>query len=191
VIYRFFVPVLLPILLAACSSAPSGPKTDPLYQASAVSVTMPGFVTMPGTTLRWYSDIQWTDDPQGQYKRRAQVLQQALQREFEHKGYHFVDDPGAATYDVVAIALRGKLQDREELESVFRLYPSLAEPAKGYGQGTVLVAIAPAGTRDIVWRGALAVFTDPGGKLPVAERDQRMSWAASKILGSIPSIPSK
>lgn len=186
-IYRLFVPALLAILLAACSSAPPGPNPDPLYQASAASVTLPGFVTMPGTTLRWHSDLQWTDDPQGQYKRRAQVLQQALQREFEHKGYNFVEDPDAANYDVVAIALRGKLQDREELESVFRLYPALAEPAKGYGQGTVLVAIAPAGTRDIVWRGALAVFTDPGGKMPVAERDQRMAWAASKILASIPN----
>ena len=186
-IYRLFVPLLLAITLVACSSKPAGPQTDPLYQASAVSVTMPGFVTTPGTSLRWHSDLQWPDDPQGQYKRRARVLQQALQREFEHKGYHFVEDPEKATYDVLAIALRGQLQDREELENVFRLYPSLAAPAKGYGQGTVLVAIAPAGTRDIVWRGALAVFTDPGGKLPVAERDQRMSWAASKILGSIPN----
>ena len=52
----------------------------------------------------------------------------------------------------------------------------------------MLVAIAPAGTRDIVWRGALEVFTNPE-KMPVAERDQRMHWAAKKLLASIPGQP--
>ena len=78
--------------------------------------------------------------------------------------------------------------DQEKLDRFFRLYPTLAEPAKGYGSGTVLVAIAPAGTRDIVWRGALQVFTNPE-KMPVAERDQRMRWAAEKLLASIPGQP--
>jgi hypothetical protein len=187
VTYHLFVPLLLAIVLAACSNQPKPSKTDPMRQASAISVTMPGFVTSPETTLRWRSDLQWADDPQGQYKRRAQVLQQALQQEFQRKGYQFVGAGAEATYDVLAIALMGRLQDKQELEDVFRLYPSLAKPAKGYGNGTVLVAIAPAGTSDIVWRGALAVFTDPGGKMPVAERDERMVWAAKKLLGNIPN----
>lgn len=186
--YRFFPTLVLAVLLAACTPVTSTPQPDPLYQASAVSVTMPGFVTFPETTLRWYSDLKWMDDPQGQYKRRAEALQQALQQEFERKGYQFVAIGEEATYDVLAIALMGQLQDQEELERVFRLYPTLAEPARGYGHGTVLVAIAPAGTRDIVWRGALEVFTDPG-KMPVAERDQRMRWAAGKLLASIPEQP--
>jgi len=147
---------------------------------------MPGFVTPAQTTLRWQSDLKWVDDPQGQYKRRARVLQEALQREFELKGYHFVEAGEAATYDVLAVALLGQLQDQKELERVFRLYPSLAKPARGYGRGTILVAIAPAGTHDIVWRGALEVFTDPD-KMPVAERDQRLQWAAGQLLRSIPS----
>ena len=185
--YRLFASLLLAIALAACSIQPKPAKTDPLRQASAISVTMPGFATSSETTLRWRSDLQWADDPQGQYKRRARVLQQALQEEFQQKGYRFVGPQEEATYDVLAIALMERLQDKQELEDVFRLYPSLAKPAKGYGNGTVLVAIAPAGTSDIVWRGALAVFTDPGGKMPVAERDERMVWAARQLLGSIPS----
>ncbi len=72
------------------------------------------------------------------------------------------------------------------MERVFRLYPSLAKPARGYGRGTILVAIAPVGTQDIVWRGALEVFTDPE-KMPVAERDQRLQWAAGQLLRSIPN----
>ena len=186
--YRFFSTLMLTMLLAACNSITDTPRTDPLYQASAVAVTMPGFITSPETTLRWYSDLRWMDDPTGQFKRRAAVLQQALQQEFERKGYQFLAMGEEATYDVLAIALMGQLQDREELDNFFRLYPTLAEPAKGYGRGTVLVAIAPAGTRDIVWRGALEVFTNPE-KMPVAERDQRMHWAAKKLLASIPDQP--
>ena len=186
--YRFLSTLTLTMLLAACTSTNNTPQTDPLYQASAVSVTMPGFITSPETTLRWYSELQWMDDPTGQYKRRAVVLQQALQQEFERKGYQFLAMGEEATYDVLAIALMGQLQDQEKLDRFFRLYPTLAEPAKGYGSGTVLVAIAPAGTRDIVWRGALEVFTNPE-KMPVAERDQRMHWAAEKLLASIPGQP--
>lgn len=179
------LPLILAMLLAGCTSTPAV-QHDPLRQASAVSVTMPGFVITPQTTLRWQSDLKWVDDPQGQYKRRAQVLQDALQREFEQKGFHFAGAGEAATYDVLAVALLGQLQDQDELQRVFRLYPSLAKPAKGYGRGTVLVAIAPAGTSDIVWRGALEVFTDPD-KMPVAERDQRLQWAAGQLLRSIPN----
>jgi hypothetical protein len=62
------------------------------------------------------------------------------------------------------------------IDASMLLYHSLVKPAEGYGRGTVLVAIAPTGTRDIVWRGALEVFTDPD-KMPVAERDRRMQWA--------------
>ena len=81
--YRFLSTLTLAMLLAACTSTSNTPQTDPLYQASAVSVNMPGFITSQETTLRWYSDLQWMDDPTGQYKRRAAVLQQALQQEFE------------------------------------------------------------------------------------------------------------
>jgi hypothetical protein len=188
VTFRLTITLLLALLVAACSSAPPLAKPDPLRQASAVSVTMPGFITSQETTLRWQSDLKWEGNAEGQYNRRAQVMQQALQREFEQKGYRFVASDEAATYDVFAIALMGQLRDQEELERVFRLYPSLEKPAKGYGRGTVLVAIAPAGTRDIVWRGALEVFTNPD-KMPVAERDQRMEWAAGQLLRSIPGVP--
>ena len=86
---RLILPLLIALSLGACS-APA-PQPDPLSQASAVSVTLPGFVTGPGTTLHWHSDLKWMDDPEGRYKRRAKVLQQALQREFERKGYRFVE----------------------------------------------------------------------------------------------------
>ena len=187
-IYRLLLPLLAALSMVACSSTSTGVKPDPLRQASAVSVTMPGSVVTPETTLRWRSDLNWVDDPEGNYKRRAQVLQRALQQEFEQKGYHFVATGEPATYDVLAVALLGQLQDQKELERVFRLYPSLSAPTKGYGRGTVLVAIAPMGTRDIVWRGALEVFTDPD-KMPVAERDQRLQWAAGQLLRSLPVQP--
>ena len=183
------ISLLLPLLalLAACSS-PTPKQTDPLHQASAISVTLPGFVTTPDTTLHWHSKLVWVDDPEGRYERRAVVLQQALQQELQRKGYRFVDSDEQATYDVLAIAMLGELKNQEEVESFFRLYPSLAKPAKGYGRGTVLVAIAPAGTSDIVWRGALEVYTDPG-KMPLAQREERLKWAAKQLLGSIPTQP--
>ena len=183
---RLILPLLIALSLGACS-APA-PQPDPLSQASAVSVTLPGFVTGPGTTLHWHSDLKWMDDPEGRYKRRAKVLQQALQREFERKGYRFVEHAENPTYDVVAVALLGELKEQEKLEQVFRLYPSLAAPAKGYGRGTILVAISPTDTGDIVWRGALEVFTDPGHQ-PVEQRYKRLEWAAVKLLGSIPHLP--
>ena len=184
------ISLLLPLLalLAACNSTPTPQDTDPLQQASAISVTLPGFVTTPDTTLHWHSELLWVDDPEGRYERRAVVLQQALQKELERKGYRFVDSDEQANYDVLAVAMLGELKNQEDVESFFRLYPSLAKPAKGYGRGTVLVAIAPAGTSDIVWRGALEVYTDPG-KMPLAQREQRLQWAAKKLLGSIPTLP--
>ena len=184
------ISLLLPLLalLVACNSTPTAQDTDPLQQASAISVTLPGFVTNPDTTLHWHSELLWVDDPEGRYERRAVVLQQALQKELERKGYRFVDSDEQANYDVLAVAMLGELKNQEDVESFFRLYPSLAKPAKGYGRGTVLVAIAPAGTSDIVWRGALEVYTDPG-KMPLAQREQRLQWAAKKLLASIPTLP--
>ena len=67
---------------------------------------------------------------------------------------------------------------------MFRLYPALA--SSDHERGTVLVAIAPKGTNDIVWRGALQVFTDPG-MTPLAEREERMRWGAANLLSGIPA----
>ena len=186
-ISRSFLLLLVSCLLWACASSPTEPEPDPLSQSSAVSVTLPGFVTGPDTTLHWYSSLKWMDDAEGRYRDNARVMQDALQREFERKGYSFVDTE--ANYDVVAVVILGDLQDSPELAEFFRLYPTLAEPAKNYGQGTVLVAIAPAGTRDIVWRGALEVFTPAPGQLTAEAREQRMRWAAGQLLESIPYLP--
>ncbi|MEP4486411.1 MAG: hypothetical protein ABJ013_12330 [Halioglobus sp.] len=173
--------------LAACSSKPPTAANDPLNQSSAVAVTLPGFVTGPTTTLHWHSDVIWADDDTGQFEHRGKVLQSALQEEFERKGYQFVDDAASATYDVVAVAMLGDVESHSEILEVFRLYPALAQPAKGYDKGTVMVAIVPEGTKDIVWRGALQVFTDPG-LMPVEQRQQRLEWGARQVLGSIPSV---
>ena len=151
-------------------------------------MTYPGFTTEPGTTLHCHRDLVWVDDPEGRFQRRADVLQEALQDEFERKGFRWVETDEEATYDVLAVVVLGELKDHEEMQEFFRLYPALARPEKGYGLGTVLVAIASAGTSDVVWRGALEVYTDPD-KMPVAQRDQRLRWAAAKILESIPTLP--
>jgi len=183
--------VLLALLtlsvLTACSSKPPTPANDPLNQSSAVAVTLPGFVTDATTTLHWHSDVIWADDATGQFKQRGRVLQNALQQEFERKGFRFAEDATSATYDVVAVVMLGDVESHTEILDVFRLYPALAQPAKGYGKGTVMVAIAPEGTKDIVWRGALQVFTDTG-MMPAAQRQQRLEWAAQQVLGSIPSV---
>jgi len=179
--------LLLLTTLSACGT-PAGQKTEPLEQTSAITVTLPGFVTDADTTLHWHRELLWVDDPDGRFERRAKVLQQALQQEFERKGYRFVSNDQDATYDVVAVAMLGQLQDQEEVQKFFRLYPSLAKPAAGYERGTVLVAMAPAGTSTIVWRGALEVYTDPG-KMPLAQREERLRWAAKQLLRNVPAIP--
>ena len=185
---RFAILILLTLSgLAACSSTPPSAGNDPLNQSSAVAVTLPGFVTGPDTTLHWHSDLVWADDAGSQLERRGQRLQQALQDEFERKGYRFVEDAAQATYDVVAVAMLGEAKKHSEILEVFRLYPALTQPAKGYKKGTVMVAIAPEGTKDIVWRGALQIFTDPG-LMPAEQRQQRLQWGARQVLGSIPSI---
>ena len=174
--------------LTACSSqAPDPTAQDPMGRASAVSVTMPEFVTDADTTLGWRSDLIWVDDPEGRFERRGRVLQQALREEFERKGYRFLTSADQPDYDVLAVVLLGELKDHEEVQEVFRLYPSLAAPATGYSKGTVMVAIAPHGTRNIVWRGALEVYTDPGMQ-PANARDERATWVAQQLLGSIPAI---
>lgn len=181
--------MILFALLAACSSALQKPSPPhPLEEASAVSVTLPGFVTAPGTTLHWHRELVWVDDPDGRFQRRANVLQRALEEEFERKGYRFVDDDESATYDVLAVAMLGQLEAHEEMQEFFRLYPALAKPAEGYRRGTILVAITAAGTSDVVWRGALEVYTDPD-KMPLERREQRLYWAAGKLLESIPTLP--
>lgn len=186
--YRIFFPLVAALTLMACSgsSTITAPEANPLSQSSTVSVSMPGFITTAETTLRWRSDLIWVDDPEGKYERRADMLQQILQREFERKGYRFVGPTEEATYDVLAVALLGELEGREEIEQIFRLYPSLTANSGGYTKGNVLVAIAPAGTKTIVWRGALEAFTDPGLQ-PIEVRRQRMEWAAQQLLGSIPN----
>ena len=50
-----------------------------------------------------------------------------------------------------------------------------------------MLAIAPLGTSDIVWRGALEVYTDPGMQT-VNARDERLKWIAQQLLGSIPAV---
>lgn len=184
---RFAFALLASLLIAGCSSSDtSTEESNAMRQSSAVSVAMPGFVTAPDTTLRWYSDLMWVDDPEGRYERRADMLQSILRGEFERKGYRFVAQGDDATYDVLAVALLGDLAGQTEIEEVFRLYPSLSGQTGGYDKGTVLVAIAPAGTKEIVWRGALEVFTNPGMQ-PIEVRQQRMEWAAKQLLSSIPN----
>jgi hypothetical protein len=184
---QLLLPAFL-VVVSACSSAPGTGPVDPLEQASAISVTLPAFEPGPGTTLHWHRELVWVDDPEGRFERRANVLQQALEDEFRRKGYRFVANDVEADYDVVAVAMLGQLEDHEEIQEFFRLYPSLAKPARGYRRGTVLVAITPANTSEVVWRGALEVYTDKG-KVPVAQRDQRLRWAAGKLLESIPALP--
>lgn len=186
--YRIIFPLLAALTLLACSTDRAGQTTanDPLNQSSAVSVSLPGFVTSPDTTLRWRSNVIWVDDPEGRFERRADMLQQILQREFEQKGYQFVGPEEDATYDVLGVALLGEIDDQEEIEKVFRLYPSLAANPSGYNKGNILVAIAPAGTKNIVWRGALEAFTNPDMQ-PLEVRKQRMEWAARQLLASIPN----
>lgn len=185
---RLLLPLLALAYLSGCSNQPPGqPGSDPLQRSSAVSVAMPEFVTTDETILAWRSELIWVDDPQGRFQRRGKILQQSLQQEFERKGYQFAGAQDSPDYDVVAVVLLGELQDHAEIQEIFRLYPSLANPAAGYGKGTVMLAIAPHGTSDIVWRGALEVFTDPSMQ-PVNAADERLGWISKKLLASIPQV---
>ena len=180
--------LLLPLILAtltACSSEPIR-SSDPLTQSSAVAVSKPAFVTNSDTTMSWRRDLVWVDDPDGRFERRARSLQVALQQELEHKGYQFLPQGAGADYEVLAVALLGDPGDHAELQAQVRLYPALASAAGDYEHGTVLVASAPGGSNDIVWRGALQVFSDPG-MTPVAERERRMRWGAANLLAGIPA----
>lgn len=174
------------LLIGACTSSPQ-PEGEPPIQASAVSVTMPGFTVDADTTLAWRSDIIWVDDPEGRFERRGMLLQNALQEEFARKGLAFHADPAAATYDVVAIAMLGPVSGHPEVEEVFRLYPALQKSSDGYRRGSVVVAIAPRGTKNIVWRGALEMFTDPQAMQEVSVREARVRWGAQQLLASIPA----
>ena len=185
---RLFLALAASSILFACASGPPAQQSAPLSRASAVAVAMPGFVTSPDTVLRWHSDLIWVDDPDGRYERRADVLQLALQNEFERKGYAFVDSGEPANYEVLAVALLGDIKGHQQVEETFRMYPSLGSNPQGYKRGNVLVALAVAGTDIIVWRGALEVFTDPGME-KVSIREQRMQWGARQVLSSIPSYP--
>ncbi len=183
---RLFLIAILSWTLAACVSDTPIQTPDPLSQASAVAVAMPEFITNENTTLRWRSDLIWVDDPEGRFERRADMLQLILQNEFIRKGYNFVGAGEPANYDVVAVAVLGAIEGYEELEETFRLYPSLSKGDSGYKRGSVLVALAPAGTTRIVWRGALEMFTDPG-MVPIDVREKRMQWGSMQLLSSIPN----
>jgi hypothetical protein len=186
VAFRLFLALAVSSMLFACASSPPAQTSAPLSRASAVAVAMPGFVTSPDTVLRWHSDLIWVDDPEGRYERRADMLQLALQSEFERKGYAFVDSGQPANYEVLAVALLGDIAGHKQVEETFRMYPSLGSNPQGYKRGNVLVALAVAGTDIIVWRGALEVFTDPGME-KVSIREQRMQWGARQVLSSIPN----
>ncbi len=183
---RLLFLTILSLALTACVSDTPTQKPNPMSQASAVAVAMPEFITNENTTLRWRSDLIWVDDPEGRFERRADMLQKILQNEFVRKGYSFVDAEQSATYDVVAVAVLGAIEGYEELEETFRLYPSLSKGDSDYKRGTVLVALAPAGTTTIVWRGALEMFTDPG-MVAIDVREKRMQWGSMQLLNSIPN----
>lgn len=183
---RLFLIAVLSWTLTACVSGTPIQKPDPMSQASAVSVAMPEFITSENTTLRWRSNLIWVDDPEGRFERRADMLQQILQKEFVRKGYRFVAAGEPANYDVVAVAVLGSIEGYAELEETFHLYPSLNRSHSDYKRGSVLVALAPVGTTRIVWRGALEMFTDPG-MVPIDVREKRMQWGSMQLLNSIPN----
>jgi len=188
VTFRILLSLILGCTLSACVSETPTPAPNPMAQSSSISVATPEFITSPDTVLRWYSDLIWIDDPEGRFERRADMLQASLQNEFARKGYTFVGKDEPANYDVLAVAILGDIAGHEKLEQIFRLYPSLNGAAGGYSRGTVLVALAPAGTKNIVWRGALEIFTDPELQ-PISVRKQRMEWGAMQVLASIPNYP--
>ena len=174
------------ILLAGCKGDSTTPAdVDPLSRASVISASTPEFASPVGARVRWYSPLVWTGELNADSQQNAEMLQAALQAEFERRGYAFVVDGADADYDVLGVAVLGELGAHPEIEEIFRLYPSLAPTAADYTSGTVLVAIAPAGTNRIVWRGALEVFT--GVKLPADLRRERMQAASMMLLGSVPS----
>jgi hypothetical protein len=148
---------------------------------------MPGFAVTADTTLAWRSNLIWVDDPEGRFERRADMLQGALQEEFARKGLRFNANPDDATYDVLAIAMLGPVSGHPQVEEVFRLYPALQKSTEGYRRGSVVVAIAPRGTSDIVWRGALEMFTDPEAMQQLSVRQERVRWGAQQLLASIPA----
>ena len=184
--FRLFVVAILSWALTACVSDIPTQTPDPMSRASAVAVAMPEFITNENTTLRWRSKLIWVDDPEGRFERRADMLQQILQNEFVRKGYSFVDAGEPANYDVVAVAVLGAIEGYAELEETFRLYPSLSTGHSDYKRGSVLVALAAAGTTRIVWRGALEMFTDPG-MVALDIREKRMQWGSMQLLSSIPN----
>jgi hypothetical protein len=181
---RLFLLAILSCALAACVSDTPTKKPNPMSQSSAVAVATPEFITHENTTLRWRSKLIWVDDPEGRFERRADMLQQALQNEFVRKGYSFVSAGEPASYDVIAVAVLGAIEGYAKLEETFRLYPSLSRGYSDYKRGSVLVALAPAGTTKIVWRGALEMFTDPG-MVPIDVREKRMQWGSQQLLKSI------
>jgi hypothetical protein len=183
---RLFLIAILSWTLTACVSDTRVQKPKPMGQTSAVAVALPDFITNEHTTLRWRSNLIWVDDPEGLFKRRADMLQRALQNEFVRKGYSFVGAGEPADYEVVAVAVLGAIEGYAELEKTFRLYPSLNRGHSDYKQGSVLVALAPVGSTKIVWRGALEMFTDPG-MVPIDVREKHMQWGSMQLLKSIPN----
>ncbi len=176
-------------LVAACngtSSTSPAATTDPLTRSSVVASASPEFTRPTGPALHWHSDLIWSGSVTDTSDASAAALTRSLERVLEGKGYRFTANSREADYDVLAVAVLGDIVAHPEIEQLFRLYPSLRGDGN-FGSGNVLFAVAPAGTTDIVWRGAIEVFT--GEPLSDEARHLRIQKASEMLLGSIPPAP--
>jgi hypothetical protein len=178
------------LLVAACNGTgdanPALAATDPLSRSSVIASASPAFATPTGPVLHWYSDLVWSGDVSETSDDSASVLTRALEQELGKKGYRFTAQASDADYDVLAVAVLGDIAAHPEIEQLFRLYPSL-RGGGSYESGNVLFAVAPAGTTEIVWRGAIEVFT--GEQFSDEIRHLRIRKASEMLLGSIPPAP--
>lgn len=176
--------------LAACNGTgdanPATAGTNPLSRSSVIASASPEFARPTGPMLHWFSDLIWSGPETATSADSAEVLLAALEAELARKGYRFTTEEADADYVVLAVAVIGDIAAHPDVEQLFRLYPSLRGGGE-YDSGNVLFAIAPAGTTDIVWRGAIEVFT--GEQFSDELRHQRIRKASEMLLGSIPPAP--
>ena len=176
--------------LVACNGTgdanPATTAANPLSRSSVIASASPEFARPTGPVMHWFSDLIWVGGSTETSDDSAAVLSAALQAELEGKGYRFTDDPAEADYDVLAVAVLGDIASHPDVEKLFRLYPSL-RGGGDYESGNVLFAVAPRGTTDIIWRGAIEVFT--GEQFSDELRHLRIRKASEMLLGSIPPAP--
>ncbi len=186
---RLTLLMLLCLILIACTGSSNlVQRQQDLARSSVVTSTTGTINVNPDSSILVpplmpvYSDTKLELNQE-----KISHITSALQNEFRQKGFTLSSDPDSTTYRIKPAVLYGNALNSMDFIDEYGVQPFLSGES-GLERGTLIVLVIHAGSKQVVWRGAVQLFTDE--TLTLEQSHQRVDHAVRELLEHFPSVES-